>query len=109
MDRFELSDRDARRGRTTAVRELTRRFDSRFEEQELKADSGPWALVRDVLVASDSTPRLKASKVTKILHRKRPELVPIFDSKVAGYYGVTPIPLAVAPVPSRRRGSSSLA
>jgi len=31
---------------------------------------------------------LKASKVTKILHRKRPRLVPIFDSRVGGFYGV---------------------
>lgn len=28
--------------------------------------------------------------MTKILHRKRPYLVPIFDSKVAQFYGTTP-------------------
>lgn len=63
---------------------------ARFEEQELTALTGPWSLVRAALVASDFTPHVKASKVTKILHRKRPALVPIFDSRVAGFYGVTP-------------------
>lgn len=61
---------------------------ARFEDQDLEAGSGPWSLVRAALAASDSTPHIKASKVTKILHRKRPSLVPIFDSRVAGYYGV---------------------
>jgi hypothetical protein len=61
---------------------------ARFEEQDLDATSGPWALVRDALRASNATPHIKASKVTKILHRKRPALVPIFDSKVADFYGV---------------------
>lgn len=61
---------------------------ARFEDQDLGAEEGPWSLVREALVASDSTPGIKASKVTKILHRKRPHLVPIFDSRVAGYYGI---------------------
>lgn len=63
--------------------------EARFEDQNLDS-SGPWALVLAVLKASDHTSGLKASMVTKILHRKRPRLVPIFDSKVAGFYGVTP-------------------
>ncbi|WP_222271983.1 DUF6308 family protein [Modestobacter marinus] len=60
-----------------------------FQDQDLTADVGPWSLVRAALHASDSTPHIKASKVTKVLHRKRPALVPIFDSKVASYYGVS--------------------
>ena len=62
---------------------------ARFEEQDLDAATGPWRLVRAALQASDRTAGLKASKVTKILHRKRPSLVPIFDSRVAGFYGVS--------------------
>lgn len=62
--------------------------DARFEDQDLAADAGPWARVRAALVASNATSGIKASKVTKILHRKCPALVPIFDSKVAGFYGV---------------------
>jgi uncharacterized protein DUF6308 len=61
---------------------------ARFENQDLDADVGPWALVRAALRASNSTPHIKAAKVTKVLHRKRPGLVPIFDSKVAGFFGV---------------------
>lgn len=62
---------------------------ARFEDQDLDSRQGPWGLVRDALIASDSTHGIKASKVTKILHRKRPRLVPIFDSRVARYYGVS--------------------
>lgn len=62
---------------------------SRFEEQDLDADVGPWSRVKDALAASDATSQIKASKVTKILHRKRPNLVPIFDSRVSAYYGVS--------------------
>ena len=62
---------------------------ARFEDQDLDANAGPWSRVKEALEASNSTPDIKASKVTKILHRKRPNLVPIFDSRVAGYYGVS--------------------
>lgn len=62
---------------------------ARFEDQDLEAAGGPWSRVKEALVASDSTPDIKASKVTKILHRKRPNLVPIFDSRVSAYYGVS--------------------
>lgn len=61
---------------------------ARFEEQQLDAASGPWALVEAALVASDEAKGFRAAKVTKILHRKRPQLVPIFDSRVAEFYGV---------------------
>ncbi len=64
---------------------------ARFEDQDLAAgDGSPWSLVHAALVTSDRTPGIKASKVTKILHRKRPSLVPIFDSRVAAFYGCTP-------------------
>jgi hypothetical protein len=62
---------------------------ARFEEVNLESETGPWMLVRRTLQCSGSVPGFAASKVTKILHRKRPELVPIFDSKVAAFYGVT--------------------
>lgn len=62
---------------------------AQFKDQDLTAGKGPWRLVLDALDASDSTPYIKASKVTKILHRKRPALVPIFDIRVAAFYGVS--------------------
>jgi hypothetical protein len=60
-----------------------------FADVDLEDSAGQWGLVRRVLILSDNTPGLKASKITKMLHRKRPELVPIFDSKVAAFYGET--------------------
>lgn len=60
-----------------------------FEELDLEDGHGAWGAVRAALRASDAVAGIKASKVTKILHRKRPRLVPIFDSKVAAFYGVT--------------------
>lgn len=71
-----------------AVLELTTVEGPRFVDLGLDDPSGAWPLIERALVASNDTPRIKASKVTKMLHRKRPELVPIFDSKVAAYYGV---------------------
>jgi hypothetical protein len=58
-----------------------------FAEVDLNAGTGPWSLVDTALRASDDTPHIKASKVTKILHRKVPDLVPIFDRLVAEFYG----------------------
>lgn len=66
---------------------------ARFVDQDLDAETGPWALVKLALLASTPSRGVRtgfrAAKVTKILHRKRPQLVPIFDSKVAGFYGVS--------------------
>jgi hypothetical protein len=62
---------------------------AQFKDQDLTAAAGPWSLVRGALVACESTPDIKAVKVTKVLHRKRPALVPIFDSRVAAFYGVS--------------------
>lgn len=60
-----------------------------FESLDLDDESGPWMLVRRVLQATDGARGLKAAMVTKMLHRKRPLFVPIFDSKVATFYGAT--------------------
>lgn len=61
----------------------------RFEDLDLEEPAGAWQLVREILRRSDETPGLAASKVTKMVHRKRPHLVPIFDSKVAVFYATT--------------------
>lgn len=60
-----------------------------FADLDLEDSAGPWGLMKAILLLSDDTPGLKASKVTKMMHRKRPDLVPIFDSKVAAFYGET--------------------
>ena len=60
-----------------------------FRTVDLDDESGEWMLLRRVLRLSDQAAGLAASKVTKMLHRKRPEFVPIFDSKVAAFYATT--------------------
>jgi hypothetical protein len=60
---------------------------ARFEDQDFDASTGPWSLVEAALLASNDAPRIKAAKVTKVLHRKRPMLVPIFDTRMAKFYG----------------------
>lgn len=62
----------------------------RFEDLDLDDESGQWQLVRDVLRCTNGVRGVRASKATKMLHRKRPLFVPIFDSKVAAFYGVRP-------------------
>ncbi|MGP3953869.1 DUF6308 family protein [Streptomyces sp. 7N604] len=62
-----------------------------FLEADLRAGEGAWALVDQALIASGEAgghgvPGFKAVSVTKILHRKRPHLVPIFDRTVYRFY-----------------------
>lgn len=56
---------------------------------DLTDPDGPWSRFRECLRASDATSGIKAVTVSKMLHRKRPHLVPIIDSVVATYYGCT--------------------
>lgn len=57
-----------------------------FLDIDLETDPA-WQLVRRAFVSSETTPGIKVSKVSKMLHRKIPNLVPIYDSKVRGFYG----------------------
>lgn len=54
----------------------------RFSEQ--------WSLVLECfdLVKPGRTPYIKATTLSKMLHRKLPYLIPIIDSKVADFYGL---------------------
>lgn len=63
-----------------------------FLENEETGYSKPrelWELVRACFIASDATPNIKATKVSKILHRKEPEFIPIIDSKLVSFYGIS--------------------
>ena len=62
-----------------------------FEDLDLDDDTGHWELMRNVLRCTDPVPDIRASKASKMLHRKRPAFVPIFDSKVAAFYGVSAV------------------
>ena len=57
-----------------------------FLQVELDDPHGPWERIRAVLRATKDVPRIKASKVTKILHRKRPSLVPVYDREVFRFF-----------------------
>ncbi|WP_395292389.1 DUF6308 family protein [Kitasatospora hibisci] len=58
---------------------------------DLDGHAGPWVLVDRALAASRDVAGVKAVAVSKILHRKRPRLVPIFDRSVHRFYtGQTP-------------------
>lgn len=58
----------------------------RFVSLDLEDPHGVWSVVRHAMAASENVPGLTAVAVSKILHRKRPELVPIYDSKVFEFY-----------------------
>jgi len=60
-----------------------------FASADLSGGTGPWALVKACYIASDSTPNIKASKVSKMLHRKQPTFIPIIDSKLVSFYGLS--------------------
>ena len=60
-----------------------------FANADLSGASGPWSLVNACYIASDSTPNVKATKVSKMLHRKQPTFIPIIDSRLASFYDLS--------------------
>ncbi|MFD0435286.1 DUF6308 family protein [Streptomyces chartreusis] len=78
-----------------------------FLDVTLDPSTGPWSLVDRALVATGEAggtglSDFKAVAVTKILHRKRPNLVPIFDSSIYQFYlGQRPVPGAYKDTPRR--------
>jgi hypothetical protein len=63
-----------------------------FANADLSGGSGPWAFVKACYIASNSTLGIKASKVSKMLHRKQPTFIPIIDSKLRSFYGLSKSP-----------------
>jgi hypothetical protein len=57
-------------------------------------DAIPWEPLRDLYAAASGVPGIGLAKLTKFLHKKRPELIPMLDSVVEGYLrSVSEIPL----------------
>lgn len=57
-------------------------------------DEIPWEALSDLYAAADGVRGVGLAKLTKFLHKKRPELIPMLDSVVEGYLrSVGPIPL----------------
>jgi hypothetical protein len=58
------------------------------------SDEIPWPALADLYAAADGVRGIGLAKLTKFLHKKRPELIPMLDSVVEGYLrSVSPIPL----------------
>ncbi|RJK94739.1 DUF6308 family protein [Vallicoccus soli] len=57
-----------------------------FLELDLADPASPWATVRRAMIASEHVPWWTAVSVSKVLHRKRPDLVPVYDSQVFAFY-----------------------
>ena len=60
-----------------------------FGGADLEDSEGLWSLVNACYQACSATPNIKASKVSKILHRKQPTFIPIIDSKLVKFYGLS--------------------
>ena len=60
-----------------------------FADAEISKSEGPWSVVRACYIASEKTHNIAASKVSKMLHRKQPAFIPIIDSKLVSFYGLT--------------------
>jgi hypothetical protein len=57
-------------------------------------DDEPLQLIRDANFRADSVRQWTAVTVSKVLHRLRPRLVPIYDSLARGFYGVSNNPFS---------------
>jgi len=53
---------------------------------DLAADDVPWEALRELFDVFDATPRARLGVATKILHKKRPRLIPMLDSRLVSYY-----------------------
>jgi hypothetical protein len=60
-----------------------------FEDIDNLDGDKSWAHVRHAFVCCQDTAAIKTTKVSKILHRKLPQLVPINDRLVRRFYGVS--------------------
>lgn len=63
-------------------------FEALWSPEETAAGDSKWSLVLRAVEASWKCRGLTSVAVTKILHRKRPHLVPLVDSRVREFYGV---------------------
>jgi len=60
-----------------------------FAKADFLSSNSPWHFVQACYIASDNTKGIKASKVSKMLHRKQPTFIPIIDSNLVSFYGLT--------------------
>jgi hypothetical protein len=82
--RMSSREIDALMGRGDMIEEALRRIPG---DQSLAAPSQeiPWDALHDLFAAFGGIPGIGLAKATKALHKKRPHLIPMLDSFVAGY------------------------
>jgi hypothetical protein len=82
--RMSSREIDALMGRADAIETALRRIPG---DQSLAAPAEeiPWDALHDLFAAFGGIPGIGLAKVTKALHKKRPHLIPMLDSVVAGY------------------------
>src|SRR5437763_13230937 len=82
--RMSSREIDALMGRADTIEEALRRIPG---DLSLAAPSEeiPWDALQDLFSAVGGIPGIGLAKATKALHKKRPHLIPILDSVVAGY------------------------
>lgn len=59
---------------------------ARFIGVDLDEGDAAWSVVRAAMVATQPIKGITAVYVSKVLHRKRPDLVPIYDSELYRFY-----------------------
>ncbi len=64
-------------------------FEELLPSQLTDQSSSGWGLVIEAINLAQGCSGLTSVFVTKVLHRKRPRLIPIHDSKVRQFYGIT--------------------
>jgi len=82
--RMSSREIDALMGRADAIEDALRRIPG---DQSLAApaDEIPSEALHDLFAAFGGIPGIGLAKATKALHKKRPHLIPMLDSVVAGY------------------------
>ena len=82
--RMSSREIDALMGRAETIEDALRRIPG---DLSLAAPSAeiPWDALHDLFAAVGGIPGIGLAKATKALHKKRPHLIPMLDSFVAGY------------------------
>ena len=82
--RMSSREIDALMGHANLIEDALRRIPG---DQSLAAPSEeiPWDALHDLYAAFGGIPGIGLAKATKALHKKRPHLIPMLDSFVAGY------------------------
>lgn len=88
-DRVLETPADTDRSNWRAIDELLSKVEPTWSLEDERADEMYRPAVLALLKRAMSTPWVKAAVATKLLHKKRPNLIPVVDREVWGYYRPT--------------------